>query len=171
MEKYFYTKTMIDSEVLSEAIRLRTTLRGEFKGCHISDKRDSSGVILDDNIEISFSRALTSPEQDQITNLINIIGPAYDLMIRKNIEKNTMQWALKTGQEILAQFGANNLYGQKTEEQTDALVEGYPDLIHSLVTGSLRKAYREFLAMQPDENISQSEIDEFRLRLEIVLGI
>lgn len=171
MEKYFYTKEGIDSEVVGEAIRLRTTLKDVFIGGFTSDKRDAQGDIFDDNIELQFTRALVSSEQDEITGIINMIGPSYDLMIRKNIELNTMSWAIKKGSEILAQFGANNLYRGKTEEQIEALVTQYPELIHSLVTGSLQTTYGIFLAMVPDANISQEEIDEFRIRLQIILGL
>lgn len=171
MERYFYTKDHIDSEVLNEAIRLRTTLRNIFIGSLTSEKLDLNGAVFDDNIELQFTRALTSSEHDEVTNLINIIGPSYDLMIRKNIENATMSWAIKTGQEILAQFGANNLYRGKTAEQIEALVTGYPDLIHSLITGSLQTTYTVFTQMTPDANISQEEIDEFKARLEVILEL
>lgn len=172
MQKYYYTKSGINSEVLTEAICLRTTLRGVFGSVSISEKiNKDTGTIYDNNIEIGFTRALTSAEQDEITNLVNMVGPTYDLMIRKNIELNVSSWAMKEGQSLLAQFGANNLYLQKTDAQIDALIENNGVLLNSLVTGSLKKAYREFLKMVPDANISQQEIDEFKLRLEIVLGI
>jgi len=171
MEKYFYTKDGIDSEVLGEAIRLRTTLKDVFIGGFTSDKKDMQGNVLDNNIELQFTRALVSSEQDEIPAIINMIGPSYDLMIRKNIELNTMSWAIKKGQEVLAQFGANNLYRGKTQSQISALVTQYPDLIHSLVTGSLTTTYCIFLSMVPDANIGQEEIDEFRIRLQIILGI
>lgn len=172
MEKYFYTKSGVNSEVLTEAICLRTSLRKVFIGVSISEKISTeTNNIFDDNIEIQFSRALTSIEQDEITNLINMIGPMYDLMIRKNIELNTMNWALKTGQELMAQFGANNLYRQKTPQQIVELITNYSELINSLLTGSLQTAYGVFSTMHPDANISQEEIDEFKLRLEIVLGV
>jgi len=171
MEKYFYTKEGIDSEVLSEAIRLRTTLRSVFIGSLISEKKDINGVVLDDNIEIQFTRALISSEQDEVTALINMVGPMYDLMIRKGIENNTMAWAMKTGLNLMAQFGANNLYAGKTSTQITALATQYPDLIHSMLTGSLTVTYAIFSGMVPDANITQPEIDEFKLRLEIILGL
>jgi hypothetical protein len=171
MEKYFYTKEGIDSEVLNEAIRLRTSLRVEFIGGLTSDKRDANGAIKDDNIELHFTRALISSEQDEITSLVNMIGPSYDLMIRKNLEKNTMAWAIKSGQEIIAQLGANNLYRGKDASQIKALAIDYPDLVHSLITGSLQTTYGIFSVMAPSANISQEEIDEFKLRLEIILGL
>ena len=170
MQKYFYTKS-VDSEVLNEAICLRTSLRKVIVGVLVSDELKPDGTPIDNNIELQFTRALTSAEQDEITNIINAVGPTYDLMIRKNIENDTMAWAMKQGQTILAQFGANNLFRGKTNVQVDALVTQYPDLIHSLVTGSLSATYRIFSAMTPDANISQEEIDEFKLRLAIVLGL
>lgn len=171
MEKYFYTKSGIDSEVLCEAIRIRTSLRAEFIGGYTTEKLDAYGELIDNNIELHFTRALISSEHDEITALINIIGPAYDLVIRKHIEKNTMPWARKTGQELLDQFGANNLYKGKSDAQIDALSKDYPDIYHTLGMGSLKAAYRIFLVLAPDENISQEEINEFKLRLEIILGI
>lgn len=168
MQTYTYTKD-IPSDVLTEAISLRTSLRSVFVKCSTSKFAD--GTIPDDNIVLSFSRVLLSEEQDEIANLINIINPSYDLWARKNIENNTMRWAMSIGQSILAQFSSNNLYAQKTEEQIDALVENYPHLIHSLMTGSLKKAYKEFMTMQPDENITEIELNEFRLRMKIILGI
>lgn len=171
MEKYFFTKENVDSEILTEAIQLRTTLRTVFLGCLISEERSELDVILDDNIEVQFSRALISTELDEITNIINIIGPSYDLVIRKSIELNTMSWAIKTGQQLMAQLGANNLYAGKTAEQVHALATAYPELIHSMITGSLATTYGIFLAMVPDANITQEEIDEFTLRLKVILGI
>lgn len=167
-EKYYYTKD-INAGVLNEAINLRTTLRREFIKCQVCSESD--GSIQDDNIEIEFSRALTSSEQDEITNLINAIGPTYDLVIRKNIETNTMAWAEQKGQMILRQFAANNIYKQKTDDQVEALVTQYPDLIHSLITGSLKTSLKVFMTMVPDNNISREELDEFVLRLQIILGL
>jgi hypothetical protein len=168
MEQYCYTKDL-DIEVLDEAIKLRTSLRSVYIGSHI--KINGDGSMPDDNVCIYFSRALISTEQDEITNLVNAIGPSYDLIIRKNIEKNTMVWAMSKGQEVLSQFAANNIYRQKTPAQITALVNNYASITTSLLTGSLTTAYQLFLQQQPDGNISQEEIDEFVLRLEIILGL
>lgn len=171
MEKYFYTKEGIDSEVLCEAIRLRTSLRADFIGAISSDRKNEDGTVVDDNVELHFSRVLLSAEQDEIASLVNILDASYDLMIRKSIEENTMAWAMKSGAEILGQFSANNVYRGKTQPQTEALINDYPNLILSLLTGSLITAYGVFASMQASDNISQEEIDEFTLRLQIVLGI
>lgn len=161
-EKYFYTKEL-DSNVLEEAVKLRTTLRGIFEGVLYS-------ATGDDNIELQFSRALTSSEQDELTLLVNEMSDTYDLVVRKKLELVTMAWAEKNGHDILRQFGANNIYRQKTSEQIYALSTQYPDILHTLLTGSLTTAYAVFDSMEPDDNISQEEIDEFKLRLQIVLG-
>jgi len=167
MESYSYTK-WVDTEVLREAINLRTTLRKIVTSIRVDGSPDN---YPEDNIIIETSRALLSAEQDEITNIVNAINESYDLVIRKNLEKNTMSWAIKTGQEILAQFGANNLYSGKTAEQVHQLATAYPELIHSLITGSLQTTYGIFLSMQPDENFTQDEISEFTLRLAIILGL
>lgn len=167
-KKYYYTK-IIDFEVLIEAIKLRTSLRSVFTGCSIS--LDANGQATEDNIELTFSRALLSSELDEITSIINAIDETYDLTVRKNIERDTMRWAIIQGQTLIEQFGANNLYRQKTEEQILALNTQYMSLTHSFLTGSLNLAHSILSDMQPDANISQEEIDEFKLRLEIVLGL
>lgn len=171
MEKYFYTKSSVDSEILTEAIQLRTSVRKEFTGCLISQKKDEQGAILDNNIELHFSRALSSAEHDEITLIINNYGPGYDLVIRKSIEKNVASWARKQGTELVDKLGANNMYRGKTPTQIEALVTEYPILVTSLLTGSLNTAYAIFLNKLPDANITQEEIDEFKLRLEIILGL
>jgi len=168
MQTYNYTKA-VDPEVLQEAIQLRTTLRNFFVSCSVVLLSD--GSAFPDNVEIIFSKVLESSEEDQVISIINEMGPTYDLIIRKSIERNTMKWAMEKGKEILAQFASSNLYMQKTDAQIEALVTEYPDLIHSLVTGSLKTAYITFLSMTPDDNISQPEIDEFSTRLAIILGI
>lgn len=167
MESYSYTK-WVETDILREAINLRTTIRKVVTSIRVDGM---PSIFPDDNITIETSRALLSEEQDEITNIINAIGPSYDLVIRKNLEKNTMVWSIKTGQEILAQFGANNLYAGKTAEQVHQLATAYPELIHSLITGSLQTTYGIFLSMQPDANFTQAEIDEFTLRLAIILGL
>lgn len=167
-EVYEYTK-VLDPEVLAEAIKLRTTIRSVFVGVNYSVNADGSAPT--DNVQISFSRALNSSEQDEITAIINAIGPTYDLMIRKGIEQNTMHWAMEQGRILLAQFASNNLYRGKTQTQINELITNYPVLVNSLLTGSLTTAYITFSNMSPDSNISQEEIDEFTLRIAIVIGL
>jgi len=167
-EKYYHTKK-VDPEVLDEAMKLRTTFRNVYVGGHV--KVNNDGTIDDDNIELEFSRALNSPEQDQIVDIINAMGPAYDLVIRKGIEKNTMKCAMEQGHAVLRQFAANNIYRGKTSDQISGLVNDYPQIVNSLITGSLQTAYFIFTTMSPDANISEEEIDEFSLRLKIILGI
>ena len=168
IEKYYYTKN-VDAEILEEAINLRTSVRSEFVGCHVTKNGD--GSVPTDNIELEFNRALTSSEQDEITAIINSYGPAYDLVVRKGLEKNTMNWAMEEGHKILRQFAANNIYRGKSAAQVKALITDYPAMINSLVTGSLQTALAEFASTTPDANISQDEIDEFVLRLQITLGL
>jgi hypothetical protein len=167
-EKYYYTKNL-NSAVLDEAIRLRTSLRSAFIRCLVRINHDDT--VEDNNVELEFSRALTSAEHDEITTIVNLIDDTYDLVVRKGIEENTMAWAMETGKTLLAQFASNNLYRGKTSSQIESLVMNQSVLIQSLLTGSLTTAYGVLLNMSPDANISQDEIDEFKIRLEIVLGL
>jgi len=169
MEEYFYTKNL-DSDLLKEAIQLRTTLRTVLQGVSVSINQD--GTVNPDNISVKFTRALLSTEQDEITAIINLMGSGtYDLEVRKSIEENVMNRVMAQGHMLLAKFAANNIYAGKNQTQVEALATQYPELIHSLITGSLTVTYGIFLAMVPDANITQGEIDEFRLRLEIILGM
>ena len=167
-EFYYYTKD-VDAEVIQEAIKLRTSVRSEFIGCHVIKNGD--GTIPDDNISLEFSRALLASEIDELSTVVNDYDPSYDLVIRKGLEKDTMKWAMEEGHKILRQFAANNIYRGKTAAQVEALVTQYPTMINSLVTGSLQTALVAFMTTAPDSNITQEEIDEFVLRLQITLGI
>lgn len=168
-EKLVYDK-VVDPEVLAEAIDLRTSLRGTYVGIK-TRYPSASDENQDTFVEIRFNRSLTSAEKDEITNIINALGPTYDLQIRKKIERETATWAMIQGHTVLRQFVANNLFRQKTHEQIRSLLDEKCLLITSLMTGSLTIAYTEVLSLVPDEKFSQNEIDEFKLRLEILLGM
>lgn len=168
MESYKYTKS-VDAEVVNEAINLRTSLRSIYLGCHVHLNADGSAP--EDNICLDFSRALTSSEQDEITVIINAYGPEYDLVVRKKIEKGTMTWAKAKGSEFLDQFSANNMYRQKDAATIKRLIEADKDLITSLKIGSLQTSLGYLMAKTPNADITQEEIDEFVLRMKIILGI
>lgn len=168
IQKYYHTK-VLDSEVLEEAIRLRTTLHKDFVGCKVELNHD--GTAPQNNVELSFSKVLTSAEWDSVAVILNEIGPSYDLQIRKGIENGTMTWAMAEGMKLMAQLSANNVYRGKTAEQIERILVKTEPIIRSLVTGSLKTTYAQFSAMAPDGDISQEEIDEFKKRLEIILGL
>lgn len=175
MEIYNYTKK-IDPEVLLEAIQLRTSLRPKLLGVNISQNPD--GSVPDDNITIEMTEALLSAEIDELTIVINAIDASYDLMVRKKIERDVIKWATAMGNMVLNQFASNNLYRGKTDEEIDSIIEDNSVLIHSLNTGSLTKAYREFLALETRivggevvVGITLPEVQEFKLRMQIILGL
>lgn len=168
METYTYTKKL-SPDVLTEAIKLRTSLRKVFTS--IEYREEADGTVEDKNVSLMFNRALTSSEQDEITQVVNDMSDTYDLVVRKGLERDVMTWAETQGNMLIRQFGANNIYQQKTDEQIDALATNYKDVLSALSTGSLKSAYRQMLAMQPDSNISQAEIDEFTIRIMEVLGL
>jgi len=168
MEKYYYTKSVI-ADVLQDMVNLNNILRPLVK--NVSVTTNSDGSIPDDNIEISTDIVLESTQLDELAALINAYGPANALVVRYGIETNVMTPAMQYGYNFLSKLSANNIYLGKTAEQINALLANYPDLIHAALTGSLISLYSVISTMEADANISQDEIDEFKLRLEIYLGL
>lgn len=171
MEKYYYTKH-VESTPMREVIMLGVdkTLWRKITQLNIRTFAKEED-LQDDNIEICTTEVLTSAEEDQIANAINSYSPTHELVIRYGIELNTMNPAVTFGNQLTQKFASNNLYRNKTGEQVNALLSNNLLLILALLTGSLTTAYGVFAAMPADENISQGEIDEFKKRLELYLGI
>ena len=153
--------------VLTDMLML-STIASKFD--HVAVKYDSEKSLMS-IIEIHMKEVLLSDDEDVLNNIINTYSPTCEMQVRYNLEMDLINPAMSYGREIIAKFGANNVYKQKNNEQIDSLVESMPVLITALETGSLQKAYREFISMQPSENISQSELDEFRTRVGWFLGI
>jgi len=168
MEKYYYTKSVI-ADVLQDMISLDNVLRPLVK--NVSVTTNSDGSIPDDNIEISTDIVLDSAQLDALAVVINAYSPAHALVVRYGIETNVMTPAMQYGYNFLSKLSANNIYLGKTAAQINALLADYPELIHAALTGSLISLYTVISTMTADANISQDEIDEFKLRLEIYLGI
>jgi len=168
MEKYYYTKSVI-ADVLQDMISLDNILRPLVK--NVSVTTNSDGSIPDDNVEISTDIVLDSAQLDALAAVINAYGPAHALVVRYGIETNVMTPAMQYGYNFLSKLSANNIYLGKTAEQINALLSNYPELIHAALTGSLISLYTVISGMVADANISQDEIDEFKLRLEIYLGL
>ncbi len=168
MEKYYYTKEVVGT-ILQEIIDLNNILRPLIKNVSVTNNAD--GSIPDDNIEISTDIVLDSTQLDELASIINAYSASHALVIRYGIETNIMTPAMMYGYTFLSKLSANNIYLGKTAEQINALLATYPSLIHAALTGSLNSLYAIISAMTPDANISQDEIDEFQLRLEIYLGL
>ena len=165
---YYYTKDFdVNSAVLMDMLRL-SSLKPKLDNIRIGYNPDIDKM---GTIEVFMTEVLQSEEEDILIGIINEYSLTCPMQIRYNLETTLINPAMSYGQEILAKFASSNLYLQKTDAQIDALVEGYPELIHSLITGSLTKAYREFASMPANENITQAEIDEFKARLGWFLGI
>ena len=159
--RYEYTKENVDGEVLNEMILFNSNLRAKSIGISIAGT----------DIECCFNAALEPSEHDELNVIIDQYGPSHELVVRKGIETNTMVKCMKFGESFLAKFTANNIYREKSSAQISSLLSTYPDLIHCCITGSLQSLYYIISNMVASENISQDEIDEFKLRLEIFLGI
>ena len=79
----------------------------------------------------------------------------------------------------MEKIAANNVYQGKHQQlsndgvrtKTRALLEDNVPLIIALLSGSLGEAYYYASNYVADEIMSQSEIDEYKKRLELKLGI
>lgn len=157
---YEYNKSVI-ADVLDDMIKFNSLLRPKYIGV----LSNATAIIC------RFSEALTPDEHDTLNVIVDSYSDTHELVVRKGIEENVMTPAMIYGNNFLAKFSANNLYRNKTPIQIGTLLATYPDLIHAAITGSLTALYGTMLTMVADANISQEEIDEFKLRLELHLGL
>lgn len=167
MHEYNFTLGA-EASILKDIIMLNDTLRPLVSNISVSTNMD--GSVDDDNVSIETTAVLLSAEEDELNTAINGYS-ANPLVVRYQIEHNTMNPAMTYGMNFLAKFSANNLYLGKTALQINTLLDTYPELIHAAITGSLVALYQTMCTMVADANISQEEIDEFKKRLEIYLGI
>jgi len=167
MQTYRYT---LDStcNVLNDILQLNDTLRPLVSNVMV--RKNIDGSVPENNVMVTTNVVLNSDQEDILIAIINGYN-MNPLKMRNMLETNVMGPAMSFGMEFLKRFSANNLYLEKTDVQIGALLNTYPDLIHACITGSLKSLYATMLSMTADENISQGEIDEFKKRVEIYLGL
>ncbi len=169
MEVIKFTK-IINYTVLNEAINLRTNLGELIDKIEYSFPNGfSKDEELTDNLVFHFNTALSSDKKDELAELINNIDDNYDLAVRHQMQNGIIKDKMTFGREFIAMFAANNNYKDKTAEQIGAMLSKYPNLIMCCLTGSIEALYGIMLTIQPDSNIDQEEIDEFKKRIEIFL--
>ena len=160
--------------MLEEVIKLRSSAGKhlkEVKYSYIPDYMKSIGYEYDeDNLLLHFDKALLSEEKDEIANIVNSLNDDYDLVKRDRIKKGIIKDKMAFGHDFMAMFAANNEYRNKTAQQIGGMLAKYPALITCCLTGSIESLYGLVLTMKEDEFVTQEEIDEFKLRLEIYLG-
>jgi hypothetical protein len=170
MEKITFT-TQINYSILNDAIRLRTSLSDVIEKVEYSfNSYKYEQQELVDNLGIHCNRALLSSERDEIVNLVNSINDDYDLVIRDKIKKTISNQKIEFGKDFLSVFAASNTYLNKSAEQISNLLGQYPNLIMCCLTGSIETLLALVHTITPDDNISQSELDEFIKRIEIFLA-
>lgn len=158
--EYTYEK-VVDPQILQTMILFNDSLRPKF----------SSISLEESSVTVSFSEALTVSEHDELNVIVSDYSETHELVVRDSIERNVMSAAMLFGQTFLTKFAANNIYRGKTSEQINSLLSTYPTLILAAQTGSLNTLYAVISSMVPADNISQEEIDEFKKRLELYLGL
>lgn len=181
---YLYTKDVTSPEALRDLIMIRVS-----KDLWRKINDSGGGIIISpnvageqpdaDNVQIYSVVALDSAEQDELTAAINEYSNTHAFAIRSNIEVNTLNDTASFGQTLIEKIAANNVYQGKhlqiedggTRTKTRALLEDNVNLIVALLSGSLGEAYHYASAYTADDIMSQGELDEYKKRLELKLGL
>jgi hypothetical protein len=161
--EYNYEKEMVSS-VLSDMIMLNDILRPKYLG-----QRELGGVVT-----ILFNAALTPDEHDTLNVIVDLYNADHRLVKRHVIKSSYAKDAGIWAEDFMMEFISNNLERAKTTEQIALLMQNYGSLILACITGSIGMIYGIVSTMVPDEisgTINQEEIDEFKKRLEIRLGL
>ena len=165
--KYEYTLDA-DGSILGDIIKMDDTLRPLIQNIKVT--RNIDNTFPENNVEITANIVLNSDQEDVLIGVINNYA-THPYKTRKTIEDTVMNPAMAFGMDFLKKFSSNNLYLQKTDEQIGALLDTYPSLVIACITGSLKALNFTIMGMTANENISQEEIDEFKKRVQLYLGI
>ena len=181
---YTYTKDVVSPEALRDLVMIRVSKElwrkindgggGIIISPNKTGEQPSSG-----NVVIFSVTALTSDEQDEITLAINEFNNSHEFAIRSSIEIDVLNDTASFGQTLMEKIAANNVYqgkhlelsGDGSRTKTRVLIEDNVPLIISLLSGSLGEAYYYASSYAADEIMSQAEIDEYKKRLELKLGL
>lgn len=167
-QMYYYTKPhAINGVVLMDMIKL-SSLKPKLESLKVVFNPDTDEM---DTVEIYMIEVLQSTDEDILAQIINEYSPSYSLEARYHLENSLINPAMSYGREIIAKMGTNNVYLQKTDAQIQAISANFQPLIMDLLTGSLKQAYYKVLDIQPDANITQAELDEFKSRIGWFLGL
>lgn len=168
INEYKYT-LKCEPSVVSDIIILNDILRPLFDGISYSEKKD--GSIEELNLKIKMNKVLLLAEETELIGLINSYGPE-NMFVQRDIIKReyvtpNQSWAM----DFIMEMGANNVQREKTGQQVATLMSAYAGLMMAAIGGSVPSIYAVVCSMVADDNISQEEINEFKKRLEIKLGI
>lgn len=172
MEKYYYTKLVKSNEVLAfqEIVKLSVSLTlAEKIGFNIKPCK-SEMDLQDDNILITTPQVLTSDELDEIAAAINSFNSNHPLVIRNDIRINHVDPNITWGLNMIATFGANNLYLDKSLPDLQLLINDFSGITTKLLIGAVEMAYIDILQLPVTSYFSQEEKDEFIKRFELYLG-
>ena len=162
--RYEFSKELkaYHQETLYEELKFRSELSEFIEGISVSNANEKKLTIIT-------NKDFSLEEIERLKLLIDSISDSHELVIRKKLQVEVVSDAMSSGMQFLEAFSANNVYRQKTAEQINNLLNDYPMLITCCATGSLVTLRQLLDTMQPDENISQEEIEEFTKRLDFML--
>ena len=172
MEKYYYTKWIKSNETIpfEENLMLSIDLELWEKIILLIKPAPSLAETKEDNVEICSTMVLTSDELDQIANAINAFDETHSLVVRNNLRINHVDPNKTWAANLIATFGANNLYRQKSIENYNLLFQDFASIMDKCGAGAVELAYMEMILLVPNAAFLQEEKDEFLKRFEAYLG-
>lgn len=78
---------------------------------------------------------------------------------------NGVKAAMEFGKQLMAEYGAKNLFSGKTSEEVKLISQRMASIQSLLLSGALPTALEEIDNLEPDSLISQAVIDEFKAKI------
>jgi hypothetical protein len=167
VQKHYFTKNVVDA-VLADMVMLNDTLRPVVLG--ITVNRNMDGTTPENNVVVECSRGLFSEEYDKLVAIVNNYD-THRFVRRYAIKQAYVNPSMSFGMDFLADYSANNVEREKTQEQIFAMMSAYPLVPILCMTGAMESLYGLMLTMEAGPFITQEEINEFQKRLAIYLGV
>jgi len=149
----------VDGEVFKEAMIYRSNVYPKY----VKHVANTTLIVIT-------AQELKTEEFDELNQLVESLDENYDLAIRKDFKNNIIKKKKQFGSDFIDEFSAMNHANNKSTIQIMNLIGKYPSIPILCLTGSIETLYVVISSIQPDEDITQQEIDEFKKRIEIFLG-
>lgn len=160
MTEYFYNK--IPSEFDHPKLN-KDILNSSMAAKYVKFSFDGSVV------SIEMSSDLTVPEKTELDGIIaaNDGTPDLQLLVKKKVLK-----VMEGGQELIAEFGSENVAMGLSGAQMGALATKYSGVISLLMTGSgnLARATFDAIPADPENGMDQARKDKYLAMIDSMLG-
>ena len=88
-----------------------------------------------------------------------------------DVVKGRILEAMEFGKQLMAEFGASNVLAGKSTAQIAAISDKLAVVQARILSGSLNAALSAIDALEPDANVSAESIAEFKVKIQVFLGI